>query len=73
MKKVFLITTSILLFTSLQSNAQWFVNKIKGNGTLTTKTRTVSTYNKISVSGPFNVTLIPVVKSVPSALLVTAL
>jgi len=52
--------TSILAFliVSTTVNAQFFTEKIKGNGTITTKTRTISDYDKISVAGSFDVKLI---------------
>ena len=51
--------TSILAFLIISTNlnAQIFTKKIKGNGTIITKTRTVSDYDKISVAGSFDVKL----------------
>ncbi len=52
---------SLLLFItiSLQVHSQWYFGSgIKGNGILKKETRHVSNYDKISVAGDFNVTLI---------------
>ena len=51
--------TSILtiLIISANLNAQMFTKKVKGNGTIITKTRTVSDYDKIAVAGSFEVKL----------------
>ncbi|MET2985104.1 head GIN domain-containing protein [Aureibaculum conchae] len=54
MKKL-IILFAIVLF-SIPSNAQW--KKVKGNGNVTTTTRTVSDYDKIGVSGSFDVKLV---------------
>ena len=54
MKKL-IILFAIVLF-SISSNAQW--KKVKGNGNVTTTTRTVSDYDKIGVSGSFDVKLV---------------
>ena len=53
----------ILLFISFFTinttiNAQFFQKTIKGNGDITTIIRNVSDYNKISIGGDFNVTLV---------------
>lgn len=54
------IFTSILalLIISSSLNAQIFSKKIKGNGELITKTRTVSDFDEIGVAGSFDVKLI---------------
>jgi len=57
MKKVFTSILALLVF-SISTQAQFYHKKIKGNGHLTTKTRTVGDYNKIGVAGSFNVELI---------------
>lgn len=63
-KKLKLTTSKILVafisffLISTTSNAQFFQKKIKGNGNITTVTRTISDYNKIGVGGDFNVTLV---------------
>lgn len=51
--------TSILAFLIISANlnAQMFSKKIKGDGVIVTKTRTVSDYDKISVAGSFDVKL----------------
>lgn len=56
MKK--LITLSIILLASTQIQAQWWGKTVKGNGEITTETRTVGSYNAISVAGFFDVMLI---------------
>ena len=52
-----IITVAIILFVSIQTQAQWF-NRIKGNGILKTEHRSLKNYDKITVSGPFNVALV---------------
>lgn len=56
MKKT-IITSAIILFVSIQTQAQWF-NRIKGNGILKTEHRSLKDYDKIEVSGSFNVALV---------------
>lgn len=57
MKKYFLITVILLLSTS--TNAQiWGSKKIKGNGKVITKIRSVNNFKKVSVGGSFDVNLI---------------
>ncbi|WP_111709230.1 head GIN domain-containing protein [Lutibacter citreus] len=46
---------ALLFFVSL--NAQWN-KKVKGNGSITTEIRSVSDYDKISISGNFDVLLV---------------
>lgn len=55
--KIILVFIS-LLFINTTINAQYFQKNIKGNGDITTITRTASDYNKIGVGGNFNVTLV---------------
>ena len=56
MKK--LLTSMVaLLIISANLNAQFFTKKVKGNGDIITKTRTVSNYDKIEVAGAFDVKL----------------
>ncbi len=52
--------TSILAFLIISANlnAQMFTKKIKGNGTIITKTRTISDYDKVAVAGSFDVKLL---------------
>jgi len=57
MKKIILSTTILLLIT-FQTQAQWFFGGEKGNGIMVTKTRTVKNYDKILVTGSFNVALV---------------
>ncbi len=55
MKK--LITIIILLAFTTSINAQWF-KRVKGNGNMITKTRSVGEYDKIVAGGSFDVKLI---------------
>lgn len=56
MKKL-LTSIVALLIISTNINAQFFTKKIKGNGDIITKTRTVSNYEKIGIAGAFDVKL----------------
>jgi len=60
--------TSILAFLIISANlnAQMFTKKIKGNGTIITKTRMVSDYDKIAVAGSFDVKLLKGIEGVIS-------
>jgi len=55
MKKSILLIAMILLGTSV--NAQWW-KRIKGNGNTITQTRQTADYDKVSVSGSFDVQLV---------------
>ena len=55
MKKI--ISILIIFILSFQLNAQIHSKKIKGNGEITSVTRTVNNYHKIGVAGSFNVKL----------------
>ena len=58
MKKT-ILSIAILFFTITQLQAQWFFGKkTTGNGNVKSITRNVGEYDKISVSGAFNVSLI---------------
>lgn len=57
MKKKLLILAILMLGTSV-SQAQWG-KRVKGNGDETTETREVGTYERLSVSHIFKVTLVP--------------
>ena len=47
-----LITSIIvLLIVNTNLNAQFFTKKVKGNGDIITKTRTISNFDKIAVAG----------------------
>lgn len=53
------LTILITLFLSLQISAQsWFKESVKGNGELTSFTRDVGNYDKITVAGSFNIELV---------------
>ena len=56
MKTLKTVATLLLFITSLQSFA--FTKKIKGNGNVVTESRTTTDYDKISVGGSFEVTLV---------------
>jgi hypothetical protein len=56
MKKIVSILV-IIAFTA-NINAQWFRKRIRGNGDMVTKMRTVGEYDKIAVGGAFDVKLI---------------
>ena len=51
------ISVLVLLITCTSISAQFFTKKIKGNGDIITKTRTVNDYNKVAVAGSFDVEL----------------
>ncbi|NLP56616.1 head GIN domain-containing protein [Lutibacter sp. B1] len=55
MKK--LISLIVLLTITVTINAQFFNKKINGNGNITTETRKISNFDKISVGGSFHVEL----------------
>jgi len=55
MKK--LITIAIVVAFTTNINAQWF-KRIRGNGEMVTKTRSVGEYDKVSVGGSFDVKLV---------------
>lgn len=59
MKKLILVL-SVLLFTANTANAQWWKmsEKITGNKEVTKQTRTVASYDQISVTGMMNVQLV---------------
>lgn len=55
----YLITLTLLVSISIQSNAQWWGNTVKGNGEVTTEERTLQgDYDELIVAGFFNVTLV---------------
>ena len=56
MKNTVLLITALLSFTFAQ--AQWGNDKIKGNGNMTTETRTTSDYDAISCAGSFDYILV---------------
>lgn len=58
MKKQFI--TTLIIFISLTLNAQswWGGKKVKGNGKVITKTRSINKFDKVSVGGSFDVNLI---------------
>ena len=56
MKKV--ITICLVLISAVQVQAQWWGKGVKGNGNVTTITRSVGDYDEISVGGSFDVELV---------------
>jgi len=53
------ITTLLLVLTFTATvNAQWFGQRVRGNGNVITKTRNVSDYDKVAVAGSFDVKLV---------------
>ncbi len=55
MKKLIIIAIVVAFTTNI--NAQWF-KRIRGNGEMVTKTRSVGEYDKVSVGGSFDVKLV---------------
>lgn len=55
MKKICIL---LVLIITASANAQWFSTKVKGNGNMVTKNRTVDEYDKVSVAGSFDVKLV---------------
>lgn len=58
MKKQFITTLLILLTISANSQSWWNSKKVRGNGNVTTETRTVQSFDKVSVGGSFDVNLV---------------
>ena len=56
MKKV--ITICLILVSAIQAQAQWWGKGVKGNGNITTITRSVGTYDEVNVGGSFDVELV---------------
>ena len=56
MKKV--ITICLILVAAVQVQAQWWGKGIKGNGDVTTITRSVGNYDEVNVGGSFDVELV---------------
>ena len=55
MKQLLVLVSFLMLGTT--ANAQWW-KRIKGNGNMTTQTRSTSDYDKVAVAGFFDVTLV---------------
>lgn len=55
-KTILSIVTILLITVNIQS--QWFSNGVKGDGHVITKSRNVGDYDKVSVAGAFDVTLV---------------
>ena len=59
MKKSIQLLITCALFLTTLANAQWRSNqKIKGNGNIISEKRTTTNYDKIAVSGFFDVQLV---------------
>lgn len=56
MKILKTITLSLIVFVSIQVNANW--KRIKGNGNVITETRTTLDYEKITIGGSFDIVLV---------------
>ena len=64
------IALFILLFAGISSvQAQFWTKKVSGNREITTETRNVGDYDKISITGPFKV---KIVSGTPGSLQITA-
>ena len=58
MKKQILIIALILTSFTISAQSWWNSKKIKGNGKVITKTRTISSFEKVNIGGSFNVNLV---------------
>lgn len=55
MKKILFL---LIALVSLNSSAQWGSKRVKGNGKITTVTRNLDSFDRLSVGGSFNVELV---------------
>lgn len=53
-----IITICLVALTAIQVQAQWWGKGVKGNGNVTTITRSVGTYDEVNVGGSFDVELV---------------
>lgn len=53
-----ILSLLVLIAFSTTINAQWFGKKVRGNGNMITKTRTVGEFDKVAVGGSFDVKLV---------------
>jgi len=58
MNKKAILSLVVILLISVNIQSQWFSTGVKGNGNIVTKTRNVGDYDKVSVAGSFDVTLV---------------
>lgn len=58
MKKQLITTIAILLSITINAQSWWNSKKVKGNGNVITKTRSIDSFDKVSVGGSFDVNLI---------------
>lgn len=58
MKKQLFTIVIVLLSVTINAQSWWNSKKIKGNGNTITKTRTINTFDKVSIGGSFDVNLI---------------
>ncbi len=58
MKKQLLTTVIILVSISINAQSWWNSKKIKGNGNVITKTRSIDKFDKVNVGGSFDVNLV---------------
>ena len=58
MKKQLITTIAILLSITINAQSWWNSKKVKGNGNVITKTRSIDSFDKVSIGGSFDVNLI---------------
>ncbi len=58
MKKQLITIIIILLSVTINAQSWWSSKKVKGNGNVITKTRTIDSFDKVSIGGSFDVNLI---------------
>lgn len=58
MKKQLITTIIILLSLNINAQSWWNSKKIKGNGKVVTKTRSIGSFEKVSIGGSFDVNLV---------------
>ncbi len=58
MKKQLITTIVVLLSVTINAQSWWSSKKVKGNGNVITKTRSIDSFDKVSVGGSFDVNLI---------------
>ncbi len=58
MKKLAILLLTLSVSIQTQAQSWWSSKKVKGNGNVTTQTRHVGSFNKVSVGGSFDVYLV---------------
>ncbi|WP_299158699.1 head GIN domain-containing protein [uncultured Tenacibaculum sp.] len=58
MKKQLITAIIILLSLNVSAQSWWNSKKVKGNGNVVTKTRSIGSFDKVSVGGSFDVNLV---------------